>query len=91
MGDKVYVETRTKIFTYVLRNDGRSIVVPFTTGWPLAEVPDPEREGEKATTEPLMTMVTCAELFNTDNRSVVIADLGSTTSKATGTVTKPRK
>jgi sortase A len=87
-GDKVYVETRKKVFTYVLRNSGRSIVVPFTTSWPLADVPDPNRSNEKAT-EPVMTMVTCSELFHTDNRSVVIGDLDSTKDKASGTVTKP--
>lgn len=87
-GDKVYVETRTKIFTYVLRNDGTDITVPFTTSWPLADVPDPDRAGEKAT-EAVMTMVTCSELFHTDNRSVVIGDLESTKDKASGTVTKP--
>ncbi len=87
-GDKAYVETRTKIFTYELRTSGRKIVVPFTTSWPLAEVPDPKREGEKAT-EPVMTMVTCSELFHTDNRSVVVADLESTEDKASGTITRP--
>ena len=87
-GDKVYVETRKKIFTYVLRNDGTAITVPFTTSWPLADVPDPDRAGEKAT-EPVMSMVTCSELFHTDNRSIVIGDLESTEDKATGKVTNP--
>jgi sortase A len=87
-GDKVYVETRRKVFTYVLRNDGDAITVDFTTSWPLADVPDPERAGEKAT-EPVLTMLTCSELFHTDNRSIVIGDLDSTEDKATGTVTKP--
>jgi sortase A len=88
-GDKVYVETRRKIYTYVLRNDGDSITVDFTTSWPLADVPDPQRAGEKAT-EPVMTMLTCSELFHTDNRNIVIADLDSTKDKATGDVTKPK-
>ena len=86
-GDKVYVETRSKVFTYVLRNDGKDIEVPFTTSWPLADVPDPQRAGEKAT-EPVITLVTCAELFRTKMRNVVIGDLESTEDKATGTVTK---
>ncbi len=87
-GDKVYVETRRKVYTYVLRNDGDAITVDFTTSWPLADVPDPDRSGEKAT-EPVLTMLTCSELFHTDNRSIVIGDLESTEDKATGTVTEP--
>lgn len=87
-GDEVFVETRRKVYTYVLRNDGTDITVPFTTSWPLADVPDPERAGDKAT-EAVMTMVTCSELFHTDNRSVVIGDLASTEDKATGKVTEP--
>jgi sortase A len=87
-GDKVFVETRRKVFTYVLRNDGNAITVDFTTSWPLADVPDPKRSDERAT-EPVITMLTCSELFHTDNRSIVVGDLESTEDKATGTVTKP--
>ena len=39
--------------------------------------------------EAVITMLTCSELFHTDNRSIVIGDLESTKDKATGTVTKP--
>ncbi len=87
-GDKVFVETRRKIYTYVLRNDGDAITVDFTTSWPLADVPDPQKAGQKATSA-VITMLTCSELFHTDNRSIVIGDLDSTKDKATGTVTKP--
>ena len=87
-GDKVFVETRRKVFTYVLRNDGTAITVDFTTSWPLADVPDPQKFDQKAT-EPVLTMLTCSELFHTDNRSIVVGDLESTEDKATGTVTKP--
>lgn len=86
-GDKVFIETRRKVYTYVLRNDGDSITVDFTTTWPLADVPDPQKEGEKAT-EPVLTMLTCSELFHTNNRNIVIGDLESTKDKATGTVSK---
>lgn len=85
-GDKVNVETREKIFTYVLRNGGTQIIVPFTVSWPLDSVPNPSRMTEDAT-EPLMTMVTCSELFHTANRSVVIGELRSTRNKASGQVT----
>ena len=36
-----------------------------------------------------MTMVTCSELFHTDNRSVVIAELETTEERPAGAVTKP--
>ncbi|HSI26125.1 MAG TPA: sortase [Aeromicrobium sp.] len=85
-GDKVNVETREDIFTYVLRNGGTQIIVPFTVSWPLDSVPDPKRMTEDPT-EPLMTMVTCSELFHTANRSVVVGELRSTRDKATGRVT----
>ena len=39
-------------------------------------VPDTELRGEPAT-KPVLTMLTCSELFHTDNRSVVIAELES--------------
>lgn len=86
-GDEVYVETRRKIYTYVLRNDGNAITVDFTTSWPLADVPDPERSGDEPT-EPVLTMLTCSELFNTDNRSIVVGDLESTEDLASGEVTQ---
>jgi sortase A len=85
-GDKVNVETRESIFTYVLRNGGTQIIVPFTVSWPLDSVPDPKRVTEDPT-EPLITMVTCSELFHTANRSVVVGELRSTRDKANGQVT----
>jgi sortase A len=88
-GDKVFVETRRKVYTYVLRNDGNAITVDFTTSWPLADVPDPNQQGEKAT-EPVLTMLTCSELFHTDNRSIVVGDLESTEDKASGNVTQAK-
>lgn len=85
-GDKVEVETRTQIFTYVLRQNGDAITVDFTTSWPLQAVPEPGKEGVRPT-KAVITMLTCSELFHTRNRSVVIGDLVSTvdkTSKTTG-------
>lgn len=83
--DKVNIETREKIYTYVLRNSGTSIIVPFTVSWPLDSVPNPSRVLAEPT-EPLLTMVTCSELFHTENRSVVIGELLSTRDKTTGQV-----
>lgn len=73
-GDKVRVETRDAEYTYVLRNGGTDVIVPFTASWPLWDVPDPNQPDAEPT-ERLMTMVTCSELFHTNNRSVVVAEL----------------
>lgn len=73
-GDEIFVETRTAIFTYVLRDDGDSLTLDFTQGWPLQPVPDPELRGEQPT-ESMLTMLTCSELFHTDNRNIVFGDL----------------
>jgi sortase A len=79
-GDLVVVETRRDIFTYRLRNSGTSITVTFSTPWPLWRVPDPHARGQEPT-ERLITMLTCSELFHTNNRSVVIGELVSTYDK----------
>jgi sortase A len=76
-GDKVRVETREAEYTYVLRNGGTDIIVPFTVSWPLWDVPD-LNQPDAEPTERLMTLVTCSELFHTDDRSVVIAELEKT-------------
>ena len=85
-GDKVVVETRTQIFTYVLRQNGDAITVDFTVTWPLQAVPVRGKQNVRPT-KPVLTMLTCAELFHTRNRNVVLGDLVSTvdkTSKTTG-------
>jgi len=83
-GDLVVVETRRNIYTYRLRNSGTSITVSFTTPWPLWRVPDPKARNKKPT-ERLITMLTCSELFHTNNRSVVIGELVKTYDKKQGT------
>ncbi|MBC7633327.1 class E sortase [Aeromicrobium sp.] len=82
-GDKVVVETRTNIYTYRLRNNGDSITVDFTVGWPLQRVPDPRYRNQRPT-RAVITMLTCSELFHTRNRNVVIGDLVSTVDKSSG-------
>lgn len=84
-GDKVNVETRASIYTYVLRNGGTDVIVPFSATWPLDSVPDPDHPDAEPT-EALMTLVTCSELFHTANRSVVVADLVSRRDKDGGQV-----
>lgn len=71
-GDEVVVETRTHIYTYRLGEDGDVRVVDFTETWVLDPVPG--RPGATPT-ERLLTMVTCAELFHTDERNVVTGTL----------------
>ena len=83
-GDMVVVETRRYVFTYKLRNSGTSITVTFDTPWPLWRVPDPDGRNQKPT-ERLITMLTCSELFHTNNRSVVIGELVKTYDKKQGT------
>ena len=79
-GDTVEVETRKHVFTYRLRQNGDQTRVPFTTSWPLWPVPDPQAEGQEPT-QALLTLVTCSELFHTDDRNVVVGELVDTVDK----------
>ncbi len=69
-GDLVVVETRTKVYTYELRGDGDDVRVDFSTSWPLQPVPEPDA-GSREPTERLITLITCSEIFHTDDRNVV--------------------
>lgn len=73
-GDVVEVETRTHVYTYEMGNAGDDLTLDFTEGWPLQPVPDPELRGEHAT-EPVITMLTCSELFHTRDRNIVFGTL----------------
>ncbi|RLV48562.1 class E sortase [Nocardioides mangrovicus] len=75
-GDLVRIETRTTVYTYRLRNSGTSTIVDFRTAWPLYPVPAPGAAARRPT-KAVITLITCSELFHTDNRSVVIGDLVS--------------
>ncbi len=77
-GDKVIVETRTQIFTYVLREGGKKITVDFSVKWPLMANPI---DRTSHATMPILTMLTCSELFHTRHRSIVFGDLVSTVTK----------
>ena len=80
-GDLVLVETRTATYTYALDFDGTDLEVAFTEDWVLAESPQnpdggvqpPDDAGEK-----LITLVSCAEIFHTEQRSVVFGHLVDT-------------
>ena len=79
--DLVLIETCTAVYTCRLRNAGQSITVDLHTAWPLWPVPNPAAQGRRPTRR-LITLLTCSELFHTDNRSVVIGDLVTKVDKA---------
>ncbi|WP_435770816.1 class E sortase [Nocardioides sp. SYSU DS0651] len=81
-GDEIIVETREATYTYELDTGGEDLIIPFTEVWPLDESPVNPREGG---TQPpddagdhLITLLTCSEIFHTDNRSVVFGHLVKT-------------
>ena len=84
-GDEVIVETVEATYTYRLDTDPRELVVPFTGVWVLDEVPDnPEPGGVQPRQRPgqrLITLTTCAELFNTDDRMIAFGSLVKTEPK----------
>ena len=80
IGDRVEIETRTHLYVYELTTNGRDTRVDFSTSWPLFPVPDPDQRGATPT-EPLLTLLTCSELFHTDDRQVAIGRLVDTTVK----------
>jgi len=73
-GDEVVVETRTHIYTSRLSADGDSQVVDMGETWVLDPVPG---KPDAAPQQHLITLVTCAEIFHTDNRNVVTGVLQS--------------
>lgn len=78
VGDEIVVETRDSTYTYVVDTD--EVSVPFTQTWMLDPVPvDPERRVSPDPGGHLITLTTCAELFHTDDRLVVLGHLASVT------------
>ena len=85
-GDLVYVETVNAVYTYELDTGGQDLVVPFTAEWVLDPVfpVNPDPAGTTAPGKPgdrLITLVTCSEIFHTDNRSVAFGHLVDSTAK----------
>lgn len=77
-GDEVVVETAKAVYTYVVDTGGDDLTVPFTDLW----VTDPRPRHPGGGVEPpagsgprLITLVTCAELFHTDERLVAFGHL----------------
>jgi sortase A len=82
-GDKVVVETREDVFTYVLDTNPNDLVVTFHDVWVVAPEPvNPQAGGVGPVDDPrLITLTTCAELFHTDNRMIAFGHLVSKESK----------
>jgi len=84
-GDRVLVETRRAVYTYVLDTDPNELVVPFTAGWvvqPFPVNPDGGVGPDPADGRRLITLTTCSELFHTDNRMVAFGHLASVHTKS---------
>jgi sortase A len=80
-GDEVIVETRNRIYTYVLDTAGDALVVPFTGTWvldPRPTNPDGGIEPAQKPGQKLITLTTCSEIFHTDNRMIAFGHLDST-------------
>jgi sortase A len=75
-GDLVVVETVNAEYTYELDNGGTDLIVPFTAEWvldPMFPV-NPQAGGVTAPGRPgdqIITLVTCSEIFHTEDRSVI--------------------
>lgn len=74
-GDEVVVETRTAVHTYELDTDAGELEVGNDEGW-VVEPRPVDGLGHR-----LITLVTCAELFHTDQRLVAFGHLVSTVRK----------
>ncbi|HEX5916696.1 MAG TPA: class E sortase [Nocardioides sp.] len=82
-GDVVEVETRRMVYTYVLDTEPDQLVVDDDASWVLDPRPvNPVASGPQPSREPrLITLVSCAEVFRTDERMVVFGHLARASSK----------
>ncbi|WP_082605794.1 sortase domain-bontaining protein [Nocardioides sp. Root190] len=86
-GDEILVETRAATYTYVLDTGGEDLIIPFTQTWVLDKSPVNPREGgtqppadiDGQPNDHIITLLTCSEIFHTDNRSVLFGHLVETT------------
>lgn len=79
-GDRVLLETRSSVHTYVLDTDAADLVVDAADTWVLDDAPrnpDPAGPGPSQRHERLLTLTTCAEIFHTDDRTVAFGHLES--------------
>jgi sortase A len=75
-GDKVIVETSEAVYTYVLETGGDDTRVTFTDTWVLKDQPI-----KGLTNRKVITLLTCAELFHTDDRLAAFGHLESVVPK----------
>lgn len=73
VGDVVRLETRGGTYSYRIDTPGNGLTVDFNAAWVLDPKPvNPSPGGvEPIVDDHLLTLVTCAELFHTDLRTVV--------------------
>lgn len=79
-GDKVIVETRSAVHTYVLDTNPNDLVVTFEDIWVIDPVPDNPEPGaveppSQQRGQRLITLTTCAELFHTEDRMIAFGHL----------------
>ena len=77
-GDKIIVETRDAVYTYVLDAPPRSLTVKDTDTWVIDPVPG---KPDVKPSQPLITLTTCQDLFHSPDRSVGFGHLESTQNK----------
>lgn len=77
-GDEVLVVTKKWTYTYELTTGGDDLVVPFTDVWVLDPVPTNPDGGVQPAQDKgqrLITLTTCSELFQTDDRMIAFGEL----------------
>ncbi len=78
-GDVVQVETRDAVHTCTLDTAGDALTVGMDEGWVTAARPVDPRTGDSpaglSDDRRLLTLVTCAELFHTDDRPLAFGHL----------------
>jgi sortase A len=77
-GDRVVVETRSAIYTYVLDGSPRDLTVKDTANWVIDPVPG---QPGAVPTQPMITLTTCQDLFHSPDRSIGFGHLESTQNK----------
>jgi sortase A len=77
-GDKIIVETRQEIYTYVLDESPKQLTVKETDTWVIDPVPG---KPDAKPTQALITLTTCQDLFHSPDRSIGFGHLESTQNK----------